>query len=64
MGCCQGTDSVERAVVLAGGLGTRLKPLTIAFPKPLVPIGDMPILDIIVQQLRLAGIPQIGRAHV
>lgn len=48
--------------MLAGGLGTRLKPLTVAFPKPLVPICDTPILDIIVQQLRLAGVPRITMA--
>lgn len=53
---------MERAVVLAGGLGTRLKPLPVAFPKPLMPIGDTPILDIIVQQLRLAGVTRITMA--
>jgi NDP-sugar pyrophosphorylase family protein len=41
-----------RAVVLAGGVGRRLKPYTISFPKPMVPVGDMPILEIVVRQLR------------
>jgi NDP-sugar pyrophosphorylase family protein len=41
----------KRAVILAGGRGTRLKPFTIALPKPLVPLGDRPILEIIVRQL-------------
>jgi NDP-sugar pyrophosphorylase family protein len=40
-----------RAVILAGGKGTRLKPYTTVFPKPLMPVGDMPILEIILRQL-------------
>ena len=36
-----------KAVILAGGLGTRLKPYTTVFPKPLMPIGESPILEII-----------------
>jgi NDP-sugar pyrophosphorylase family protein len=42
----------SRAVVLAGGLGTRLQPYTTVLPKPLMPIGDRPVLDIVVRQLR------------
>src|SRR5512138_109107 len=45
----------KRAVILAGGRGTRLKPFTVALPKPLVPVGDRPILEIIVQQLISRG---------
>ena len=41
----------KRAVILAGGKGTRLKPYTITIPKPLVPIGDTSILEMIIQQL-------------
>jgi NDP-sugar pyrophosphorylase family protein len=40
-----------KAVVLAGGKGRRLAPYTAVFPKPLVPLGDRPILDIIIRQL-------------
>jgi NDP-sugar pyrophosphorylase family protein len=40
-----------KAVILAGGKGTRLAPYTTIFPKPLVPIGDRPILEIIIRQL-------------
>jgi NDP-sugar pyrophosphorylase family protein len=39
------------AVLLAGGNGTRLKPYTAVFPKPLVPVGDYPIIDILMRQL-------------
>ena len=41
-----------KAVILAGGKGTRLKPYTTIFPKPLMPIGDQPILEIIIKQLK------------
>ena len=40
-----------KAVILAGGKGTRLAPYTTVFPKPLMPIDGMPILEIIVRQL-------------
>jgi NDP-sugar pyrophosphorylase family protein len=45
---------VKRAVVLAGGLGMRLRPYTTVLPKPLMPVGDRPILDVIVRQLKAA----------
>lgn len=48
-----------QAVILAGGKGTRLRPYTISFPKPLVPIGDYPILEIIIRQLALYGFDRV-----
>jgi NDP-mannose synthase len=48
-----------KAVVLAGGKGTRLLPYTRIFPKPLVPIGDMPILEILLRQMRRAGVSDV-----
>ena len=44
-----------KVVILAGGKGTRLRPFTVTFPKPLVPLGDMPILEVVLTQLREAG---------
>ncbi len=44
-----------RAAVLAGGLGTRLRPYTTVLPKPLVPVGDRPILELIFQWLARHG---------
>jgi NDP-sugar pyrophosphorylase family protein len=49
-----------KAVILAGGKGTRLAPYTTIFPKPLVPIGDRPILEIIVRQLVRQGFGDIS----
>jgi NDP-sugar pyrophosphorylase family protein len=48
-----------RAVVLAGGKGTRLAPYTRLFPKPLMPIGDYPILEIMLRQMKRAGIRHV-----
>jgi NDP-sugar pyrophosphorylase family protein len=41
----------KRAVILAGGKGTRLQPYTVVLPKPLMPIGDYPILEVVIRQL-------------
>jgi NDP-mannose synthase len=48
-----------RAVLLAGGEGQRLRPYTAVLPKPLMPVGDRPIMDVIVRQLRHAGVERI-----
>jgi NDP-sugar pyrophosphorylase family protein len=48
-----------KAVILAGGRGTRLAPYTTVLPKPLVPIGDMPILEIVIRQLIHFGFQDI-----
>jgi len=49
----------KRAIILAGGKGTRLKPYTVVLPKPLMPIGDYPILEVIIKQLSSAGFDHI-----
>jgi NDP-sugar pyrophosphorylase family protein len=51
--------SVSKAVILAGGRGTRLAPYTSILPKPLMPVGDRSILELVVDQLELAGISDI-----
>ncbi len=48
-----------KAIILAGGKGTRLAPYTKVLPKPLMPIGDMPILEILLRQLKRAGIDEV-----
>jgi len=48
-----------KAVILAGGKGTRLKPFTVVFPKPLVPLGNKPILEVLLRRLGSFGLTNI-----
>lgn len=48
-----------RVVILAGGKGTRLKPYTTVFPKPLMPISEMPILEVVLRQLKYYGFRKV-----
>jgi NDP-mannose synthase len=52
----------KRAIILAGGKGTRLSPYTTVLPKPLLPIGDRAILEVVVQQLRGYGFTHLTLA--
>lgn len=47
------------AVILAGGKGTRLKPFTMTIPKPLLPLGDVPVLEVVVRQLAREGFTRV-----
>jgi NDP-sugar pyrophosphorylase family protein len=51
-----------RVVILAGGKGTRLMPYTAIFPKPLMPIGDVPILEVVLRQLKAFGFKKVTLA--
>jgi NDP-sugar pyrophosphorylase family protein len=51
-----------KAVILAGGRGTRLAPYTTILPKPLMPVSDKPILDVVINQLRHYGFTEITLA--
>jgi NDP-sugar pyrophosphorylase family protein len=48
-----------KAVVLAGGQGTRLRPYTFTVPKPLLPLGDRPLLDYILAQLARCAVTEV-----
>ncbi|MBN1877000.1 MAG: nucleotidyltransferase family protein [Anaerolineae bacterium] len=48
-----------QAVIMAGGFGTRLRPLTDDLPKPMLPVGDKPLLEYTIEQLERAGIQQV-----
>ena len=48
-----------KAVILAGGKGTRLAPYTTILPKPLMPIGEMPILEVLLRQMKRAGVNHV-----
>ena len=55
----RGAAKGMRAVILAGGKGVRLQPFTIVFPKPLVPLGDRPIIETLIERLIGFGITDI-----
>lgn len=54
------TQDDMQAVVMAGGYGKRLLPLTEKVPKPMLPVGEKPLLELIIQQLRKAGIHDVN----
>ena len=47
------------AIILAGGKGTRLHPFTVNFPKPLVPLGDVPVVEVLIRQLLRSGVTRV-----
>ncbi|MBE2234884.1 MAG: NTP transferase domain-containing protein [Anaerolinea sp.] len=48
-----------QAVILAGGKGRRLRPYTTVLPKPLMPLGEMPIIEVVLRQLAASGFNQV-----
>ena len=48
-----------QTIILAGGMGTRLKPYTTIIPKPLMPLGNHAIIEIILHQLHRAGFTEV-----
>src|SRR3954465_15192141 len=55
----RGVRDLMRAVIMAGGRGTRLAPYTTVLPKPLMPLSDRPILDVLMRQLVRDGISRV-----
>ena len=55
----RGSGADMRAVIMAGGRGTRLAPYTTIVPKPLLPLDGMPILEILIRQLVRDGVDRI-----
>lgn len=53
------TDLPLQAVIMAGGFGKRLRPLTNEIPKPMLPVGDRPLMQLIIDQLRMAGVSNV-----
>jgi NDP-sugar pyrophosphorylase family protein len=53
------SNTIKQAVILAGGEGRRLLPYTKVLPKPLWPVGDIPIVEVLIKQLSRAGIKDI-----
>jgi len=48
-----------KAVILAGGLGTRLRPLTNSKPKPMLPVGEKPILEHLIEWTKKGGVKSV-----
>jgi NDP-mannose synthase len=59
LGQAAGRTTVRQAVIMAGGKGTRLHPYSALLPKPLMPLGDMPILELLLRRMKLAGITEV-----
>lgn len=53
-------DLPLQAVIMAGGLGTRLRPLTEDLPKPMLPVGGKPLMEFVIEQLRQVGIRRVN----
>ncbi len=53
-------EVISQAVIMAGGFGKRLHPLTEHTPKPMLPVGDRPLLERTIEQLRRAGIRRVN----
>jgi dTDP-glucose pyrophosphorylase/CBS domain-containing protein len=53
-------DLPLQAVIMAGGFGTRLRPLTEDLPKPMLPVGDRPLMEMVIKQLRQVGIQRVN----
>ena len=56
----KGYELPMAAVIMAGGYGNRLRPLTEDLPKPMLPVGDKPLMERVVEQLRAAGIRRVN----
>ena len=52
-------EGIDTAVIMAGGQGMRLRPYTTVLPKPIMPLGDTPLLEILIRQLGAAGIRNV-----
>ena len=53
-------DLPLQAVIMAGGMGTRLRPLTEDLPKPMLPVGGKPLMELVIKQLRQVGIRRVN----
>lgn len=51
--------AIDTAVIMAGGQGMRLRPYTTVLPKPLMPLGDRPLIEILIRQLGAAGVRKV-----
>jgi NDP-sugar pyrophosphorylase family protein len=58
-GSSSGAATGLKAVILAGGKGTRLHPFSVSFPKPLMPLGERPVLEVLLRRLTRFGVRDI-----
>jgi NDP-mannose synthase len=59
LACEQPSVLVRQAVIMAGGKGTRLLPYSALFPKPLMPLGDMPVLELLLRRMKADGVQEV-----
>ena len=52
-------NPVKKAMIMAAGVGSRLEPLTLSVPKPLIPIANKPVMDILLENLKNTGITDV-----
>ena len=53
-----------KAMVMAAGMGSRLEPITLMFPKPLIPVMNRPLMDIILSQLHTIGVNEVISKYI
>ena len=52
-------NTVTKAMIMAAGVGSRLEPLTLSIPKPLIPVANKPVMDILFEKLKMINVTDV-----